>query len=208
MPMRRHRLLEQMADRHPRHDEVRLLAHAGEIAEDGAAALGLGAEQDQIVVMGVRGLGVAHQLLGHHGDGRERRAEAVRRRGGKAVERRQFLLARQHELGCGERTGHAPRLFRRAPGIEADEQDAEHHGRPDAEHIRQRQEEGRVMEPGQRQMVLGQQRGDETASPPSATVTRGGKVEADTVTGAISRKANGFSNPPVRNNSAPSWSTS
>ena len=33
---------------------------------------------------------------------------------------------------------------------------------------------------------------------PSAAVILSGKVEADTVTGAIRRKANGFSKPPVR----------
>jgi hypothetical protein len=36
------------------------------------------------------------------------------------------------------------------------------------------------------------------ARPPSATVTLGGRVEADTVTGAMSRKAKGFSSPPVK----------
>ena len=36
------------------------------------------------------------------------------------------------------------------------------------------------------------------ASTPSAAVTRSGKVEAETVTGAISRKAKGFSSPPVK----------
>lgn len=36
------------------------------------------------------------------------------------------------------------------------------------------------------------------ASAPSAAVILSGKVEADTVTGAMSRKANGFSRPPVR----------
>ena len=69
-------------------------------------------------------LGVAQQLLGDDRDGGERRAELMRGRGGKTVERVQLLLAREHHLGGGERVGHLPRLLGRAPGIEREEHDA------------------------------------------------------------------------------------
>src|SRR6476469_10481928 len=100
-----------MTDGKPRDDDVLLLTHAGKLAKNGAAALGLRAQQHEILVMRVVVLGVAEQLLGHYGDGRQRSAEAMRRGGSEAVERRQFLLAREHELGCCERVGHAPRLL-------------------------------------------------------------------------------------------------
>ena len=54
------------------------------------------------------------QLLGDHRDGRERRAELVRGGGRQPVELRQMLLARQHQLGRGQRVGHLPRLLRRS----------------------------------------------------------------------------------------------
>ena len=75
-----------------------------------AAALGLRPQQHEIVIMRIGLLGVAHQLLGHDGDGGERRAEAVRRGGGKAVERRNLLLAREHQLA----PRRAPSAMRRA----------------------------------------------------------------------------------------------
>ena len=108
--------------------------------------------------MRVGRLGAAHQLLGHHGDGRERRAEPVRRRRGQAVERRQFLLARQHHLGRGQGLGHAPRLLRRAPRVEADEQDAGHHRRPHPHHVGEREQQVGMMEPRQRVMKAGEHR--------------------------------------------------
>ncbi len=113
--MRRHHLLDQMAQRQPRHDDVVLLAAAGQLGKDVAAAFGLCSEQSEVFVMRVGGLGAAQQLLGHHGDGRKRGTEAVGRRRGETVERRQFLLPRQHQLRRGQGFGHAPRLFRRAP---------------------------------------------------------------------------------------------
>ena len=42
--MRRHHLLDQVAQGQPRHDQVMLLAAAGELGEDVAAALGLRAQ--------------------------------------------------------------------------------------------------------------------------------------------------------------------
>ena len=49
--------------------------------------------------------------LATSGDGGERRAELVRRRRGEAVERGEVLLARQHQLGGGERVGELARLL-------------------------------------------------------------------------------------------------
>ena len=101
-----------------------LLAAPAMLGKDEAAAFGLRPEQEEILVMRIARLGVAHQLLGHNRDGRKRRAQSVRRRRGKAIERREFLLAREHHLGRGQGLGHAPRLLCRAPGIEADEENA------------------------------------------------------------------------------------
>ena len=148
--MRRHHLLDQMAQGQPRHDQVVLLAAARELGQDVTAALGLRAQQHQILVVLVGRLRVAHQLLGHHRDGRQRRAESMRGRRGQTVERRELLLARQHHLGGGQRLGHAPRFLGGAPGIEADEQDSRHERRPHPHHIGERQQQVGVMEPGQR----------------------------------------------------------
>ena len=54
----------------------------------------------------------ALQLLGDHRDGRQRRAELMRGGGGKPVELREMLLARQHQLGRGQRVGELARLPR------------------------------------------------------------------------------------------------
>jgi hypothetical protein len=80
--VRRHHLFDQVAQGKPGHNEVVLLTATGELGQNLPAALGLSPQQHHVVVMRVGGLGVAHQLFGHNGDGRERGAEPVRRSGG------------------------------------------------------------------------------------------------------------------------------
>ena len=63
-------------------------------------------------------------LLGDQRDGGKRRAELVRGRRRQPVERRQMLLALQHQFGGVERVGEQPRLLGDAPGIDAGEGDA------------------------------------------------------------------------------------
>jgi hypothetical protein len=78
-------------------------------------ALGLRAQQHEILVMRVVVLGVAQQLFGTPRRWWRAACRAVRRGGGKTVERGELLLARSTELGRSERLGHAPRLLGRAP---------------------------------------------------------------------------------------------
>ena len=61
------------------------------------------------------------ELLGDQRDGGERRAELVRGGGGEAVELREMLLARQHQLGRGQRLGELARFLGDAPGVDAGE---------------------------------------------------------------------------------------
>ncbi len=92
-----------------RHAVERLAARRqfGELGENIAAARGLLAQQPDVVAVRRSRRDRAFQLLGDHRDGRERRAEFVRGGGGKSVELRQMLLARQHQFGRGERVGRA-----------------------------------------------------------------------------------------------------
>ena len=64
---------------------------------------------------------ISCELLGHERDGGERRAQFVRGRGRQAVELGEMLLAREHQLGRGERLGELARLLGHPPGIDADE---------------------------------------------------------------------------------------
>ena len=147
-----------MAHREPRHDDVDLLAARGKLGEDVATALGLGAQEHDVLVMGIGGLGIAHQLLGDDGDGGERRAETVRGRCSEPIERRQFLLAREHHLCRGKRLRHAPRFLCRTPRIEADEEDARDERCPHSHDIGEGKQQVRVMEPGQRMVEAREQR--------------------------------------------------
>ena len=102
---------------------------------------------------------VARQLLGHHGDGGERRAELVRGRGGQAVERVQLLLAGQHHLGGGQRIGHLARLLGEPPGVERQEQHAGEHRGQHADIVERRQIEAARRVPRQRPVEEYEQRG-------------------------------------------------
>src|SRR5262249_59032013 len=97
-----------MAHGKARDDDVLLLAHAGKLAEDGAAALGLRAQQYEILVMRAAVLGVAQELLAYHGDGRQRRAEAMCGGGRRGPARPQLLPPRHHSLRPGPRLPRAP----------------------------------------------------------------------------------------------------
>ena len=90
----------------------------GELGQDGAAALRLLVQQPDVLgVLGIR-LDRALELLRDHRDGGERRAELVRGGGGEPVELREMLLAREHELGRGERVGELARLLGELPGMQ------------------------------------------------------------------------------------------
>ena len=104
-----------------------------------AAALHLLAQERQILRhRAVLGQGMV-ELLGHEGDGGERRAELVGRRGRQAVELGEVLLAGQHQLGRGERLGELARLLGHPPGIDAGEGGAEQDRGPDPGHVEEGQ---------------------------------------------------------------------
>src|SRR5829696_8434155 len=141
-------LLEEVADRHRAEEGGLVLVERGQLRQDAAAALDLLAQELEVV--GHRPLlrqGVV-ELLRHERDRRERRAELVRGGGGEAVELRQVLLAGEHPLGRGERLGELARLLGDAPGIDADEGDAEQDRRPDSGDVEEGQ---RRCRPGPRQ---------------------------------------------------------
>ena len=135
--VRRDHLLDQ---RRQRHAVERLAARQlVELGQDVAAALRLLAQQPHVVGVRRVRLDGALQLLGDHRDGRERRAELVRGGGGEPVELRERLLARQHQLGRGQRLGELPAFLGDLPGVDADEADREQDREPDAEQIDPRQ---------------------------------------------------------------------
>jgi hypothetical protein len=92
----------------------------------------------------------AFELVRHHGDGAQRRAQLVGRGRGQRAQRRQALFARQSKLGGGK-TGRHPRAFAGdAPGIDRGKSDAEHERSPQAGLIKLRQHEMLGQRPGQR----------------------------------------------------------
>ena len=100
----------------------------------------------------------ALHLLGDQRDRGERRAELVRGRRRQPVDRRQMLLALQHQLGGVERIGEQPRLFGDPPGIDAGEGDAGDHRHPHARDIDERHGQLGAGKPRQRQVEEHQQR--------------------------------------------------
>ena len=66
-----------------------------------------------------------HHLADHQGDGGERRAELVGRRGRETVELRQVLLARQHEFRRRQRIRQQAGLLGHTRFVDADEADPE-----------------------------------------------------------------------------------
>ncbi len=181
----------------------------GELGEDVAAARRLLAQQPHVVAM--RGVGRHRvlQFLGDHRDGRQRRAQLVRGGGGEPVELREMLLARQHQLGGGERVGELARLLADLPGIDADEAHAEQDRQPHAHHDRSAAAAAdrpapRAADNARTSAAVAQA----TAKAPSIKVKRGGSAVADNSTGPRNRKANGFCKPPVRKMSTASSAVS
>ena len=111
---------------------------AGQALEDFAAALALRAQQRHVLAVARIVAERLLHLLGDQRDGGERRAELVRGGGGEPVERRQMLLALQHQFGGGERVGEQPRLLGDAQGIDAGEGDRGEHRHPHAGDIDER----------------------------------------------------------------------
>src|SRR5680860_568804 len=79
------------------------------------------------------------------------------RRMAEALAAAEMVLAREHHLRGGQGFRHAPSFLRRAPGIEADKQNAGDDRGPHAEHVRERQGEALPAEPGQGVVVDGEQ---------------------------------------------------
>ncbi len=113
----------------------------------------------EILRHGGRGGGpeLADQLLGHHHDGAEGRAEFVGRRGRQPVELGEVLLAGENQLGGGEGLGEEPRLLRHPPRVDPREGGAEQDRGPDPRDVQERQLDPPVGEPGQRPVHQGQQ---------------------------------------------------
>ena len=156
--MRRHRLLDQRRQRHA----VERRAGGGklgDLGQDVAAALRLLAQGFQIGRQGVVAVDGLFQLPRNQEDRRQRRAEFMRGGGRKAIELGQMLLARQHQLGRGQRIGKLSRLLGRLERIEAGDADREHDREPDPEQIDRRQHQRVFAVPRQRQMEEHQRRG-------------------------------------------------
>ena len=98
-------------------------------------------------------------------------AEFVRGRGGKAVELREMLLARQRQFGRRQRVGELARALGDLPRIGADEADREHDREPEPEHKERRQRERVFAHPRQRIVVKNASTVAQTiANTPSTTV--------------------------------------
>jgi hypothetical protein len=80
-------------------------------------------------------------------------------RGGKAVELGQMLLARQHQLGRGQRVGELARFLGDLERVEAGDADREHDREPGAGEIDRRQHQRIIRVPWQRQVPEDQERG-------------------------------------------------
>ena len=144
------RLLQHRTHADARVQRVLLAGAARKLLQDLSTAQRLGAQQTDILaqraVAGERVL----ELLRHQRDRRQRRAELVRGGGGETVERVQFLLARQHEVGRGQRRRHLPGFLGEPPGIEREERRRSAHRGEGAELVDQRQLEGEASVPRKR----------------------------------------------------------
>ena len=191
-------LLEEVAERHRAEEGGLVLVERGELGQDVAAALDLLAQELEVVRhRPLLRQGVV-ELLGDERDRRERRAELVRGGGGEPVELRQVLLAGEHQLGRGERLGELARLLGDAPGIDADEGDAEQDRDPDAGDVEERQRRRSARHQGSGRWASTRIEAEPTARQPSASVRSGGSAVAEIRTGARNSIANGFCRPPVR----------
>ena len=81
------------------------------------------------------------ELARGHRDGGERTAEVMRRRGRKAAQRGQLLLAGERHLRGRQRIRQPARLVGDAPGIAGDQRRAEHQREPQAADVERRQAE-------------------------------------------------------------------
>ena len=129
----------------------------GEAREDFAAARRLADQEVDILRMRTFGRQFALEFLGDERDRGERRAEFMRRRGGKAVESGQPLLARQDLFGRRQGRRHLARFFGDMAGIDRREDDAAQDRRPHAADIELRQLQCLPGIPGQRQMIDGKE---------------------------------------------------
>ena len=123
VPVRRHHLFDQRRQ----WNAVERLAggELRQLRQDIAAALRLLAQQPHVVEVRRVCFECQLQFLDDYRDGRQRRAELMGGRRRQAVELRQMLLAREHELGRGQGLGDLPALLGDLPGIDADEADRE-----------------------------------------------------------------------------------
>ena len=75
------------------------------------------------------------EFVHDQGDGRQRRAQFVRGRGGDAVELAQVLLAGENQLGRGQRAGELPRLLGDPAAVDGDEGAADGDADPDPDDV-------------------------------------------------------------------------
>src|SRR5262249_60106982 len=122
----------------------------GKLGENLPAALRLLAQQLDVVRIGRARLEHALELLDDDRDGGERRAELVRGGGREAVELREVLLAREHQLGGGERVGEQARFLGDLPSIDANEAEREQEREPYPEHVFRRQDQRVIALPRKR----------------------------------------------------------
>ncbi|VDC49272.1 hypothetical protein BREV_BREV_03533 [Brevundimonas mediterranea] len=147
--MRLNHLLQQGLQRHIGIQGVVALGLLRQLGQYAPAPLGLLQDQGGVlgrVAVGGRG---ALKLLGHHLDGRQRRAQLVRRRRRQPAQGRQPLLTLQHVLGRGQGQFQLLGVGRHPPGVAGGEHHSRHQGHGHAEPIEQGQVEILVGAPGQ-----------------------------------------------------------
>ena len=79
------------------------------------------------------------KLLSDQRDGRQRRSQLVRGRGCEPVQLGEVLLAREHQLGSGERVREPAGILGDLPRVQPDEGNREQNGEPDPRDIGRRQ---------------------------------------------------------------------
>ena len=145
----RDRLLDQRGELHAL-ERLARRRQLGELAQDHPAALGLLAQQADVLGVARAGLDLPLELAGHHEDGGEWRAQFMGGGGGKAVELGEVMLAGENELGGDEGVRELARLLDDLPRIDADVADRDQQREPHPDHVERRQLERLLLGPGQR----------------------------------------------------------
>ena len=152
-------LLDQLAYDEACVQRILFARPARQLLQDLAAALRLAAQEGHVLGEPAVLLERVLELARDEHDRSKRRAELVRGRRREPVERVQLLLAREHQLGGGERGRHQPRLVRQPPDVEGEERHAGAHRDEHADLVEERHVQPQPLIPGQRPVVEHEQGG-------------------------------------------------